>query len=139
MPLYNHIITIFNFDYPNNIFLPTLINNVECQYHIGIDRMPEYNLSRDRCLCFIKYSKISNKKVSDEKIYLPKDKWVKEEDKTKYFTLQTDKDFFAIGDYSSVHVDSYENFKNEHTESSFLINEFRDFESIIPHWEIYGG
>ena len=55
MSLYDHTITIFNFDYQGEKFYSTLLHNVECQYYFGIDRLPEYNLSRDRCLCIIKY------------------------------------------------------------------------------------
>ena len=32
MSLYSHTITIFNYDYEEEKFLPTLIHNVECQY-----------------------------------------------------------------------------------------------------------
>lgn len=139
MSLYNHTITIFNYDYEEDKFYPTLINNVECQYYFGIDRLHEYNLSRDRCLCIIKYKILDGLKISDNKTFLIKDEWVKNTNKDNYFTLQTDKDFFALGDYSNIQIDNYENFKNEHTHKSFLINEYRDFESVIPHWEIYGG
>lgn len=139
MPLYNNIITIFNYDYLEEKFYPTLIKNVECQYYFGIDRLPEYNSSRDRCLSIIKYQIIDGFKVSDNKIFLIKDEWATKQDKANYFTFQTDKDFFAIGDYSDIQTDSYEEFKNSHTHKAFLINEYRDFESVLQHWEVYGG
>lgn len=139
MPLYNNVITIFNYDYQEENFYPTLINNVECQYYFGIDRLPEYNSSRDRCLSIIKYQIIDGLKVSDNKIFLIKDEWATKQDKANYFTFQTDKDFFAIGDYSDIQTDSYEEFKNSNTHKAFLINEYRDFESVLQHWEVYGG
>ena len=74
-----------------------------------------------------------------ERSFLVKDEWVKEADKSQYFTIQTDKDFFALGDYSSIEISDYEEFKNENTHRGFMINEYRDFESVLPHWEIYGG
>ena len=61
MPLYSHTITIFNYDYEEEKYYPTLINKVECQYYFGINRLPEYNVSTDRCLCIIKYQIIDGK------------------------------------------------------------------------------
>lgn len=139
MSLYSHTITIFNYDYEEEKYYATLINKVECQYYFGISRLPEYNASTDRCLCIIKYDIIDNIKTTDSKKFLVKDEWINEADKDEYFTIQTDKDFFALGDYSSVDIDNYEEFKNDHTHRSFLINEYRDFESVLSHWEIYGG
>lgn len=139
MSLYSHTITIFNYDYEEEKFLPTLIHNVECQYYFGINRLPEYNISTDRCLCIIKYDIINNIKTTDNNKFLVKDEWINEVNKTEYFTIQTDKDFFALGDYSNLEIDNYEEFKNVHTHKAFLINEYRDFESILSHWEIYGG
>lgn len=139
MSLYNHTITIFNYDYEEEKYYPTVINNVECQYYFGINRLPEYNVSTDRCLCIVKYDIIDNIKTTDGKKFLVKDEWVKEADKSQYFTIQTDKDFFALGDYSSIEISDYEEFKNENTHRGFMINEYRDFESVLPHWEIYGG
>ena len=72
MPLYSHTITIFNYDYEEEKYYPTLINKVECQYYFGINRLPEYNVSTDRCLCIIKYQIIDGLKVSDNKIFLIK-------------------------------------------------------------------
>ena len=139
MSLYNHTITIFNYDYEEEKYYSTLIHNVECQYYFGINRLPEYNSSSDRCLCIVKYGIIDNIKTTDGKKFLVKDEWVKEADKSQYFTIQTDKDFFALGDYSSIEISDYEEFKNENTHRGFMINEYRDFESVLPHWEIYGG
>lgn len=33
----------------------------------------------------------------------------------------------------------FEDVKNSNTNKAFLINEYREYDSVIPHWEVYGG
>lgn len=138
--LYDNKITVFNFDETNHIFLNTLLTNVECQFALGINRLAEFNVSNDRCLVMIKFEIINGEKIaSSNKKFKRQKEWDDLSTKTGYFTFKTDKDFFALGDFSSVSVTNFEDFKNEHTTEAFLINEYHEFSSLIPHWELYGG
>lgn len=138
--LYEDKITVFNYDEHNLIFLNTLITEVECQFALGINRLIEYNVSNDRCLALIKFEIINGSKiVPNNKEFKSQKEWDALTDKTGYFTFKTNKDFFAIGDYSSVLVTNFEDFKESYTTKVFLINEYKEYKSVLPHWELYGG
>lgn len=138
--LYCNKITVFNFDESSSIFLSTLLSNVECQFSLGINRLNEFNVSNDRCLVMIKFEELNGEKIANnEKKFKEGKEWDALTIKTGYFTFKTDKDFFSIGDFSSAVVSSFEDFKNIYTTRSFLINEYKEYSSVVPHWELYGG
>lgn len=138
--LYENKITVFNYENTNEIFLKTLITNVECQYTIGIERLPEYNVSNDRCLVMIKFENVNGEKTTgNNKKYKDYKEWDNLQDKSGYFTFKTSKDFFAIGDFTNTVVTSFEEFKNQYANKVFLINEYKEYTSLVPHWELYGG
>lgn len=138
--IYDNKITVFNFDENSNVFLSTVLSNVECQFAIGISRLNEFNASNDRCLVMIKFAIIDGEKIStDYKKFLDQKEWDELPNKSGYFTFKTDKDFFAIGDFSRANVTKFEDFKNEYTTKAFLINEYKEYSSVVPHWELFGG
>lgn len=138
--LYENKITVFNFDEENKIFLNTLITDVECQFALGIARLNEFNASNDRCLAMIKFEIVNGEKETPNgKKFKDQKEWDELNNKSNYFTFKTDKDFFAIGDFSNVTVSNLEIFKNQYTTKVFLINEYREYTSVLPHWELFGG
>lgn len=168
MSMYSSTITIFNYDYASNEFYSTVITNVECQYDLGISRLLEYNVSADKCLLIIKFSiQDGYKTTEDGKKFLEPVDWRSSSSKSDYFTFQTDKDFFTAtsspsGDVSTHPGTSryarpenrrfekssetrentgrcFEDVKNSNTNKTFLINEYREYDSVLPHWEVYGG
>ena len=36
-------------------------------------------------------------------------------------------------------ITDFDSFKNDHPNITFLINEFREYTSVLPHWEIWGN
>lgn len=138
--IYGFSATLFNYCSSDDKFYSTLFYGVECQRGLGIQRSIEYEDSTDNCLMLIEYDFDSNSKVTkDGHIFLESDDWQSTVNKSGYFTLQTDKDFFAIGDFLNMSVTSFEDFKNSYPTKSFLINHWNDFEDIIPHFEVFGN
>ena len=157
--MYSSTITIFNYDYVSNEFYSTVITNVECQYDLGISRLLEYNVSADKCLLIIKFSiQDGYKTTEDGKKFLDPVDWRSSSSKSDYFTFQTDKDFFTATSGLTASLGSteprnesegrddnrrfgwrFEDVKNSNTNKAFLINEYREYDSVIPHWEVYGG
>ena len=161
--MYSSTITIFNYDYVSNEFYSTVITNVECQYDLGISRLLEYNVSADKCLLIIKFSiQDGYKTTEDGKKFLEPVDWRSSSSKSDYFTFQTDKDFFTTTSASPTtsrtfgsrltsfgtsvsETDTgrcgrcFEDVKNSNTNKTFLINEYREYDSVLPHWEVYGG
>lgn len=140
MMMFNNIVTIFNFDITNNKFLKTVLTDVEYQFSFSVDRLPTYNEANDRCLLFINTDIYDSETITpDGKKFVHPKEWDSLSSKTGYFTLKTDKDFFALGDFSGVTVTNFESFKNLHPNSTFLIDEWREFQDVIPHLEVYGN
>lgn len=138
--IYDNKITIFNFDIDSGTFLKTLITNVECQYYFGIHRLYSHNDAVDRCLSIIKFSiENGNKITKNGKVFLNPEEWKDKTVKTDFFTFQTDKDFFSLGDFTSKTVNSFDSIKTLYPNEIFLINQWYEYTSVLPHWEVFGN
>lgn len=134
--IFNSDVTICNFY--NGSFIKTHLIGVEVQNRYSARRLPGFNETEDRCLLIIKFNPTEKLTNDGFKFVYPKE-WDSLENKEGYFTIQTDKDFFIIGDFSNTEITDFDSFKNEHPNITFLINEFREYTSVLPHWEIWGN
>ena len=134
--IFNSDVTICNFY--NDSFIKTHLIGVEVQNRYSARRLPGFNETEDRCLLIIKFNPTEKLTNDGYKFLYPKE-WDSLENKEGYFTIQTDKDFFIIGDFSNTEITDFDSFKNEHPNITFLINEFREYTSVLPHWEIWGN
>lgn len=137
--IFNFTVTLFNFSEYDNKFFSTKLYNVECQRGFDIQRELNYHETSDRCLLLINYEIMLNTKTEPGgNVFLDPIDWRQSEHKSGTFTLQTDKDFFAIGEFSE-EIESFESFKDLHPNITFLINDWNDFEDVVPHLEVYGA
>lgn len=132
-------ITVFNFDQDSGSFLKTLISDVECQYYFGIHRLYSHNDAVDRCIAIIKFSIENGSKITKNgQVFLSPEEWKDKTAKTGFFTFQTDKDFFSLGDFTDKTVTNYDSIKTLYPNHIFLINQWYEYESVLPHWEVFG-
>lgn len=136
--IFDSEVTIFNFDKSDSSFAKTHLTGVEVQNRYSARRLPGLNETDDRCLLIIKFEPTKKETKEGFKFLYPIE-WNNLENKDGYFTIQTDRDFFAIGDFSNDIIEDFDSFKNEHQNTVFLINEFREYTSVLPHWEIWGN
>lgn len=129
-------VTLCNFY--NGSFIKTHLVGVEVQNRYSARRLPGFNETDDRCLLIIKFDPTEKLTNDGFKFLYPKE-WNALDNKEGYFTIQTDRDFFIIGDFSNTEITDFDSFKNEHPNITFLINEFREYTSVLPHWEIWGN
>ena len=134
--IFNSDVTICNFY--NGSFFKTHLTGVELQNRYSARRLPGVNETDDRCLLIIKFDP-TQKATNDGYRFLYPKEWENLEGKDGYFTIQTDRDFFIMGDFSNSVITDFDSFKNDHPNITFLINEFREYTSVLPHWEIWGN
>lgn len=137
--MFNFTVTLFNFSEDDNKFFSTKLYSVECQRGFDIQRGLNYHETSDRCLLLINYEIMLNTKTEPGgNVFLDPIDWRQSEHGSGTFTLQTDKDFFAIGEFPE-EIESFESFKDLHPNITFLINDWNDFEDVVPHLEVYGA
>lgn len=138
MALYDSKITIFNYDVKTQEFKSELITKVECQKWYEINEEVGYNEDSDSMLVIIKFFINSDIKTTDngKKFCYPQE-YQDLENKAGFFTFNTYKDFFAIGDFTNYDFTTLEKFKNEYPDMVFTIKRFNEYTSVLPHWELF--
>ncbi|MCK9544314.1 MAG: hypothetical protein M0R03_20025 [Novosphingobium sp.] len=139
--MFSSTVTVFNYDEPTDKFYPTLFTGVEFQPDYKINFTNNSTQDMDMSLLIIMYYIDGNNVLSygNNKPYKPPKAWenLKTACKSKYFTFQTGRDFFVLGDYTSSTNADYELFKTEH-DDVFFINSIKNFRDELKHFEIMG-
>lgn len=139
--MFSSTITLFNYEESTDKFYPTLFTGTELQPDYKTRFTENTTQDMDMSLLIIKYYISDNKIYSygNTKSYKTPKSWdnLTTANKSNYFTFQTGRDFFVLGDYSTtVNVD-YELFKSQN-DDVFFINNVKVFRDDLKHWEILG-
>lgn len=138
MALYDSQITIFNYDSQTQKFKAELITQVECQKWYEIDEEVGYTENFDSMLVIIRFSMVSDiKTTSNGKKFCYPQEYQELPDKSGFFTFNTYKDFFAIGNFTTYDFTTLETFKNDYPDLVFTIKRFNEYTSVLPHWELF--
>lgn len=137
--MFRNTVTLFNYDEEKDEYIKTLFENVELQSKTRIDFNVDRTEDEDTSLLIIKYyiTGIDKKVIGINKSYKTPKEWSKLAEKKNNFTFEAGRDFYAKGDYTLLNITSYEQFKHTH-DDVFMINEIRDYEDDLKHWEIIG-
>ena len=132
--MFTNTITLFNYDEKEDIYYPTLIENVELQPKYKTKFNSSSAESKDTALLIVKYyiGTYGKTPYLSQKTYKTPKLWNKtpSAEKNNYFTFNTGRDFFIKGDYSSMSDVEYETFKNQNDEV-FFIHDVKDFEDDL--------
>ncbi|GEM_PF-3592090 len=135
--LYSQKITLFNFIDSSQQYHSEVLNNVEYQQSYANERALGFDESIDHLIVLIKFKVVNDMKqtLDGKNFYLPNE-FASLSDKTNAFTFQTQRDFVALGDFSNYAFTDLETFKNAFPNNIFIINLWREYLSVLPHWEI---
>lgn len=139
--MFRNKVTLFNYDEQENIYYPTLLDEVELQPQYKTRFTSDSTKDLDSALLIVRYKINSDEKteIGGKSFKKPKE-WelLDATGKQTYFTFNLGRDFFVLGDFSSVTDVNYEIFKNENDEV-FFVHAVKDFDDELKHWEVVGN
>lgn len=134
---YNKTVTIWNRAESDDVmgsesWFPTVLNNVRLLVSKGRNMATSGLTEADKAKLHI-----STKDLSKE--YMEPIEWDKSDNKSEAFTLCQDRDFFTVGDTSSVvPTDDFYQYMKSNYDGVYMVGNVDTFE-LIPHLEVGGN
>lgn len=136
-PFYTKTVTIFNYSPGSDVldeetYYATVLHNVRLLEAAARETVTDEVKEADKARLHIRLDQLGAINYVQPIVYNSL------QDKTNYFTLCQDKDFFAVGDLSGVTVtDNFFKYMKEHYDSVYMVSSVDKFD-LIPHLEVGG-